>query len=393
VETSQNLLIFGASTRAAAFSALRAGLQPWCADLFADADLQACCPAMRVPADSYPRGFLTLAKESIPGPWMYTGALENWLLEEPEIAFIRLLWGIFGEELFLARSPMHVRSVLRAAGLPCPVVRASPEQVPTNGHWLVKRLNSSGGTGIRFWTEELAKKRRPERVYFQEHVEGQACSVIYVGDGKQTRLLGATRQLVGEDWLHAAPFHYCGSIGPLPLNAALSAKFERLGNVLAAGCKLRGLFGVDCVLRDGVPLLVEVNPRYTASVEVLEYATGTRALALHRSVFDPGYNSPHAYSLPHQKADAPRAPGFVGKAVVVAPDALVFPSEGPWMTTLSRPGLIDEMPAFADIPYPGEGIDRGRPILTCLARAESPAGCEQELRQIAQELDRWLFAR
>ncbi len=34
----QHLLIFGASARAAAFSALRAGLQPWCADLFADAD-------------------------------------------------------------------------------------------------------------------------------------------------------------------------------------------------------------------------------------------------------------------------------------------------------------------------------------------------------------------
>src|SRR5438552_15280885 len=120
----QNLLIFGASTRAAAFSALRAGLQPWCADLFADADLQARCPAMRVPAGSYPRGFLRLAKESIPGPWMYTGALENWLLEEPDIAFALPLWGISGEELFLARSPMDLRSVLPQARLPCPAAPA-----------------------------------------------------------------------------------------------------------------------------------------------------------------------------------------------------------------------------------------------------------------------------
>jgi len=32
------VLIVGASARAAAFSALRAGLRPWCADLFADLD-------------------------------------------------------------------------------------------------------------------------------------------------------------------------------------------------------------------------------------------------------------------------------------------------------------------------------------------------------------------
>ena len=44
--TNEHLLLFGASVRAAAFSALRAGLRPWCADLFGDADLQARCPAL-----------------------------------------------------------------------------------------------------------------------------------------------------------------------------------------------------------------------------------------------------------------------------------------------------------------------------------------------------------
>ena len=36
MDESNRLLLFGASTRAAAFSALRAGLKPWCVDLFAD---------------------------------------------------------------------------------------------------------------------------------------------------------------------------------------------------------------------------------------------------------------------------------------------------------------------------------------------------------------------
>ena len=65
-----SLLIFGASVRAAAFSALRAGLQPWCADLFADADLRARCPTIRVPAEVYPDGFLHHMTCEVPGAGM-----------------------------------------------------------------------------------------------------------------------------------------------------------------------------------------------------------------------------------------------------------------------------------------------------------------------------------
>src|SRR5205807_3302051 len=74
---AESLLIFGASTRAAAFSALRAGLAPWCADLFADADLAARCPVTQVPSAGYPQQFRLLARADIFGPWMYTGGLEN----------------------------------------------------------------------------------------------------------------------------------------------------------------------------------------------------------------------------------------------------------------------------------------------------------------------------
>jgi hypothetical protein len=76
MQPGQQLLIFGASVRAAAFSALRAGLVPWCVDLFADADLRGRCPAMRLPG-KYPDSFLDFAGGLIAGPWMYSGGLEN----------------------------------------------------------------------------------------------------------------------------------------------------------------------------------------------------------------------------------------------------------------------------------------------------------------------------
>src|SRR5215813_1264313 len=90
---NEHLLIFGASARAAAFSALRAGLRPWCADLFADTDLRACCPALALDPGSYPQGFVQAARQGPPGPWLYTGGLENRPDLVRRLARQRPLWG------------------------------------------------------------------------------------------------------------------------------------------------------------------------------------------------------------------------------------------------------------------------------------------------------------
>src|SRR5438128_59838 len=73
-----SLLIVGASVRAAAFSALRAGFHPWCIDLFADRDL--CCrvPCHRIARRNYPEAIESVLHDAPPGPWMYTGGLENY---------------------------------------------------------------------------------------------------------------------------------------------------------------------------------------------------------------------------------------------------------------------------------------------------------------------------
>src|SRR5262245_5672928 len=72
-----HMIIVGASARAAAMSALRAGWSPWCADLFADADLERIAPVRRIASDEYPDGLIDTLKDAPAGPWMYTGALEN----------------------------------------------------------------------------------------------------------------------------------------------------------------------------------------------------------------------------------------------------------------------------------------------------------------------------
>jgi predicted ATP-grasp superfamily ATP-dependent carboligase len=378
------LLIFGASTRAAAFSALRAGMQPWCADLFADADLGARCPVTRVPPDAYPRAFAHLVQTESPGPWMYTGALENWPWQVQQMSRERTLWGNGWPSLRRARAPSVVASILARARLACPAVRLASEQPPIVGRWLVKPFSSAGGQGIRFWDgKPMPPPPRPP-IYLQQYVAGLPYAALYLGNGRQSLLLGVTRQLVGAGWLHAKFFQYCGSIGPVPLEQELRRRLQNLGTVLAQGCRLRGLFGVDYVLQDGAPWPVEINPRYTASVEVLEHATGLTALALHARVFESA-----SRLLPPMPEPSPAQ--FVGKAILFAREALTFPPDGPWVDVLRYPSSIHEVPTFADIPDPGERIEAGRPILTFFARAESEVACQSALQQIAEDLDRWLF--
>src|SRR5207245_9361141 len=111
------LLLLGASVRAAAFSAVRAGLQPCAIDLFADRDLAAVCPAMVVPGRQYPAALADLARKAPPGPWLYTGALENWPALVDEIARDRPLWGNDTACLRRVRDPFALADALRAAGL------------------------------------------------------------------------------------------------------------------------------------------------------------------------------------------------------------------------------------------------------------------------------------
>ena len=103
------------------------------------------------------------------------------------------------------------------------------------------------------------------------------------GDVRRDGARRSVRQLIGESRLNAAPFAYCGSIGPLRRRASpLERQIVRCGQMLGSEFGLRGLFGVDFLLdADSVAWLTEVNPRYTASVEVLEDGLGISLLGEH----------------------------------------------------------------------------------------------------------------
>src|SRR5262249_36054714 len=205
--------------------------------------------------------FPAISERGPHGPWMHTGALENRPGLVKKIASRRHLWGNSAEVLRQVRSPLTVFKVLNEAGIPCPKV--GPANRAGRIRWLRKPKAGGGGKGITWGAGQDLSRRH----YLQEYIEGESCAALFVASQSRASLLGVTRQLVGQAWLHAGPFQYCGSIGPLTLDPSMEHAWLRLGNALAAGFQLQGLFGVDCIVRDQIPWPVEVNPRYTASVE------------------------------------------------------------------------------------------------------------------------------
>jgi predicted ATP-grasp superfamily ATP-dependent carboligase len=396
------VLILGASTRAAAHSAIRAGLSPVCGDLFADLDLRACARVLELP--NYPRGLIAAAATAPGVPWIYTGGLENHPEIVGPISQSHLLWGNSAEVLSRIRDPWRVADVLNAARLPA--LRVWPQDKsppPTDGTWIRKPLRGAAGRGIEIWDRRPSQGHvsqsltSQDRHYFQELREGTLVSALFLGHPGQTLLLGITQQLVGLAAVNAPPFAWCGTIAPATVSHETSAAIEQIAATLVPWADLRGLFGCDFIIsaRDGVPWLTEVNPRYPASTEIVEQLLGVPLLDWHRYAcesFDaPAYAAPCSGSLalkPHSEI----VPTVLGKIILYARSSLTARDLSrfvmqPRHWLAERTAHADALPYLADIPVPGTHIAPGQPICTLFARASNADECLEKLRHRAARLE------
>lgn len=177
-------------------------------------------------------------------------------------------------------------------------------------------------------------------------------------------MLGVTRQLIGERWLNARPFAWCGNLGPVELPTASTTVLRRCGEVLATRLGLRGLFGLDFLLDRDVVQPVELNPRYPASAELLDWALEASTLSLHAHAFA---------SIAPPELSRQLKPGSLGKAVLWAPQDLRVTAD------LSTPLEPWRIPAFADVPAPGTLVRAGHPVITLCGQGHNEAACLEQL--------------
>ena len=387
--SKRRILIVGGSTRAAADSVRRAGWEPVCADLFADLDLRMTADV--IPVQNYPNSLPDDVSHVSADGWFYCGALEN----SPKILeqilkkgnFIGPLLGTSPDGLGALRNPEWLAKTLSAVGLKTlSIANQSSPPVP-DGTWLQKPLASAGGRMIRIWDESAVQNPFPEPHYFQQIAGGIGASVIFRVDGGDVEWLGAAREL--EAPLESAPptaFSYCGSFGPIDdLPVSVEAKLRKIVQTLVEHVpSLEGFVGLDFRFHGDEVRLVEVNPRYTASIEVLE-------LSLGRSLLNPQVKSGGSGDLSLTSADQSSSTSsfsqltnhqnlnqtrIVAKQILYAAESLVAPDLRQFVNA-SDPWSI---PLMADVPAPRTFVERGWPICTVLASGDSRPALETRMK-------------
>ena len=380
IETNpRHLLIAGVTTRAMAVSAAHAGYRVTAVDAFGDLDLRAVADVITLGPAAGTRFdplAAAIAGERVPaGLVAYTSNLENHPKAVERLARGRRLLGNPPAVLIRVRNPIALSASLRRRGFATPATRATPVIESGGTTWLLKPRRSGGGHRIERWRHA---RRVPRGSYLQERIAGIPGSIIFAANGHNAVVLGLSRQLVGDSRFGAQGYRYCGSL----IGSRTTPVFPRQEEILEAAAALAGdvtrefglvgLNGIDFIARKGVPYPIEVNPRYSASMELLERVHELSMFELHLQAC--------TGTLP---SEVEVRPGIEGKAIVFARRDVILGNTEGWLGRQS----------FADVPHSGECIPGGRPICTVFARGSDQATCLRRLARQARVVYRRVRAR
>jgi predicted ATP-grasp superfamily ATP-dependent carboligase len=360
------VLVAGYSARALGRSALTAGLDVIVVDGFGDRDLvePEPRPARHVLAQPFhPRHVARLGAAIPSDAFAYGSNFENHPVSVAALARDRALWGNTPTVLRAVRRPERFTAALRATGRPAPRL-AHEHPDPARSEWLVKPRRGGGGRGIRAWNPGEPVRRHE---YRQERIDGIPGSLVFLAGGRTAVPLALTRQLSGDTRFGAWGHCYVGSMLASrrhSLFEAQDAVFEsalQAAEVLTAGFGLVGLNTVDFVARDGVAWPVEVNPRHSASMELIERELCT-------SLFPAHVDAVHG-ELSRRSHDPLGWNAVAGKAILYASRRM----------TMSGSDALLAAADVADISADGTALAAGAPVCTVFARAATQDACVAEL--------------
>ncbi|MCG6157409.1 ATP-grasp domain-containing protein [Rubinisphaera margarita] len=370
---AMQVLISGYSGRAAAWSVVRAGFEPIVIDECQDLDL---------PAGSSPPPAATLGAFSEDIPFLPTGGWENRLDELSQLATIRPLWSPSPAAMQQARDPLPLQQRLGRAGFDALAIRTRdalwvPPGKELPREWIRKDQRSTGGMAVHR-VHSCAPLVPGTNEFDQQYVEGPLLSAQFFSTGSVHKLLGITRILVGSPELPARPFAYVGNVScSREESAAVEQRIQSIGDLLGKAFSLVGPWGIDFCRNASGLYVLELNPRYTAAMEVLELATGKSIL---QTCSD------------FQKKNVVRPlEGIVGKATVYAPLPFQLLPDWDWSDVGVVPYDCWEVPSCSDLARPGTQFSAGDPVCTVWQTADSVEQCLIALANRRSELLRALL--
>jgi predicted ATP-grasp superfamily ATP-dependent carboligase len=380
-DTSPQVLIAGVSTRAAAESAARAGFRVTAIDAFADLDQHPSVTARAVPGRFSASAAARAARSIECDAVSYLSSFENHPRAIATLSQGRELWGNPPEVIGRVRDPLALAQALRRRGLITPDVYREPRPGNENAEnrnrepgWLLKPLASGGGRRVRRWRPG---SRMPRGAYLQEYVAGDPGSVVFVSAAGRCVPLGVSRQLVGDPAFGATGYQYCGSI---LVPGRVNRDALELSRAVAEEFNVVGVNGIDFIEHEGRACAIEVNPRWSASMELVELAHGLSVFGAHAAACARGELPDFDLSVAAERS------GAIGKAVVFARRDVVIGDTRRWRFDVPGLPALPGLPGLRDIPHPGERIAAGRPVCTIFASGRDIATCHAALVERATQV-------
>jgi uncharacterized protein len=348
---SQAFLVAAVTGRALAASAARSGRGVVVTDCFADRDTRALARRCRSVVAQQglrfdARALLAAARELAPpgrcAGLVYGSGFEGRVRLLERLAQGRRLYGNPPAVLAAVRDIDRFCALLDRLGVRYPETRRDgpPPAAPLE-RWLVKLPGGAGGAHVRY----AGKRRGPAGSYYQRLEPGASHSALFLADGRRATTLGFSEQ-----WAVRArrgrPFTYGGAVGSSVLPRAVESDIRTKLDTLVAATGLVGLNGLDFLLQGDRWLLLEVNPRPTATVEL----------------YEPDY--PHGLFEWHLRACEGELPERVASPRAVRAHAVVY-ALGP-----GRVGSALVFPDWCrDVPNLGTRFVPGDPVCTVHATA------------------------
>jgi len=347
----------GISVRPLVESAIRAGFDVRALDFFGDLDTKAACPGISlsergVPFSPRPSDYWKAAHDILKDAIVYTAPLENHPSLIERFSEKMRLWGNGPSVLKNVRNPRILQDFCAKEGMAFPKTYfGRPATAPQRG-LLLKPKKSGGGKDILPYNGIL-----PPGYYLQEHVSGIPCSVTFIADGLEANVIAVTRQYIGEKWLGASGFSWCGNMVPNDLSEWQNGRLSRIVQKFTERFRLVGCVGMDFILADDIYVL-EINPRLCGSMDAVEKAFDINLFDLHMRACEGDMREDFS-----QKK-------YCAKAIIYAEKSLVARNTEALLGTAVR-----------DIPRPNLRIGEGEPLCSVVVEGSTEEGCTRNLRE------------
>ena len=353
----ENILVVGANTRPVACSLNRAGFNVYSADYFGCEDITSCVTEYRSILKSKPHestGFFAeqftqnslneIAAEYVdvadhiiccsgadPSQFPKTKVLGNKMTSSVENKYklYKTLKKKFEGDIKVPET-YFIDSLDDAHD----IVQNHPQK-----KFLLKPIQGYGGVGISKFTSEVATIHY-NGALLQEIVDGPNISTSVISRVDEARTLLINWQLIGNKGLgQLQNYGYCGNLSPYTgLDQELIDNLKNISEEIILELGLIGSNGVDIIIKDSEPYIIEINPRLQGSFEVAELSLGINMAQTHIS------------ACKDSLIETPKPRCFAMKQVV-------FAMERSMVGDINQPGVYD-------LPSTNVIIEKGEPIAT-----------------------------